>query len=173
MRIYLAGPMRGLPGLNFGSFHMYATRLRAEGHEVFSPAEVKLPQDNIREIFAVEMEWLCRKAEAVYLLPGWEKSKGANAERALAVALDLLVFQAPHPTANSSLSVLPASTISHSHLPKWLKSHLRDRSNTAPRGGIDQNQATRATPLFVIFLSVAAWIAGMGSAILLNLLGGH
>src|SRR5579872_2007966 len=91
MKIYLAGPMRGLPDLNFPEFHKYAAYLRSQGHEVFSPAEVRVPQDNIRAVFALEMDWLCREAEAIYLMPGWSRSRGASAERALAEALDLKV----------------------------------------------------------------------------------
>lgn len=37
---YLAGPMTGLPDLNFPTFHARAAELRALGHEVVNPAEL-------------------------------------------------------------------------------------------------------------------------------------
>ena len=39
-RIYIAGPMTGLPALNFPAFHAAASALRALGHQVVNPAEI-------------------------------------------------------------------------------------------------------------------------------------
>ncbi|WP_244886032.1 DUF4406 domain-containing protein [Pseudomonas marginalis] len=39
-RIYLSGPMTGLPGLNFAAFHAMTTNLCAVGHAVTNPAEI-------------------------------------------------------------------------------------------------------------------------------------
>ena len=39
-KIYIAGPMTGLPELNFPAFHAEAARLRAFGYEVINPAEI-------------------------------------------------------------------------------------------------------------------------------------
>lgn len=109
MRIYLAGPMRGIPNFNFPAFDYAAAKLRADGHDVFSPAErdrkaygddicdnptgdenkVSNPACTINDCMAVDTEWICRHAQAIALLPGWEKSSGANAELALAKALGL------------------------------------------------------------------------------------
>lgn len=38
-KIYLAGPMSGLPDLNYPAFHAAAAKLRAMGHVVLNPAE--------------------------------------------------------------------------------------------------------------------------------------
>lgn len=114
MKIYLAGPMRGIPQFNFPAFHISAAKLRAKGHEVFSPAErdirvhgeafSKSSADgdneraerehgfNLRDALADDLDWICHHADAVALMPGWGESKGANAERATAIALGLEII---------------------------------------------------------------------------------
>ena len=110
MKIYLAGPMRHIPNFNFPAFDFAAAKLRGEGHEVFSPAERDRQhhgtalEDNptgdeivaaekvgfsLRRALGDDTAWICSDADAVALLPGWEKSKGAVAEAALAMALGL------------------------------------------------------------------------------------
>lgn len=114
MKIYLAGPMRGYPEFNFPAFHAGAARLRAQGHEVFSPAErdierhvVDISKGNntgceleaasnhgfsLRDALADDLEYICRHADAIALMPGWHNSKGARAEHATASALGLEVI---------------------------------------------------------------------------------
>jgi hypothetical protein len=114
MKIYLAGPMRGIPQFNFPAFYRAAAKLRAEGHEVFSPAErdndvhgtdisvgntlgdetvaAREHGFNLRRALGDDVAWICAEADAIAMLPGWENSKGATAERAVAVALGLEVI---------------------------------------------------------------------------------
>lgn len=112
MRAYLAGPMRGIRDFNFPAFHAATARLRAAGHEVFNPAEkdeemhgpdisrsdtgnlndIKGRGFDLRATLAMDLDWICRHAEAVVLLPGWENSKGARAEMYVAQALGLQVL---------------------------------------------------------------------------------
>jgi len=115
-KIYLAGPMRGIPEFNFPLFNATAALLRADGYEVFNPAErdeanfgnianaqgdevVFAEQVNLsvmglrRKVFYEDMAWICLQADTVALLPGWEWSKGARAEKALAEALGLEVIE--------------------------------------------------------------------------------
>lgn len=47
MKIYLAGPMRGIPEFNFPAFHAMACRLRAEGNVVFNPAEKDIERHGV------------------------------------------------------------------------------------------------------------------------------
>lgn len=110
MKIYVAGPMRGIPDFNFPAFNEASARLRGEGHIVFNPAEKDIERNgdsfasstgdekaltngfDLRVALLEDLEWICKEAEAVAVLPGWENSKGANAEVATARALGLVVF---------------------------------------------------------------------------------
>ncbi len=112
-RIYLAGPMSNIPYFNFPAFFEAADKLKTDGHEVFNPAqsdvdnygdfwkncpkgsmdEIKVRNGgavpNYREFLRVDLNWILDNAEAIAFLPGWEKSKGVKAEKALAECLQL------------------------------------------------------------------------------------
>jgi uncharacterized protein DUF4406 len=117
LKIYLAGPMRGIKDFNFPAFFAAAAKLRATGHEVFNPAERDVEEfgaerlksetgsehevsQNLgfeglslaRKVFTYDTRYICTQADAVALLPGWENSKGAKAERALAEAIGLEII---------------------------------------------------------------------------------
>lgn len=88
MKIYLSGPMRGIPGDNYPSFHKYASKLRGQGHHVYNPAEEE-PGLTRRQYFYKDTAWICQEADAIAMMPAWELSLGAKAEWALALALNL------------------------------------------------------------------------------------
>lgn len=106
MKLYLAGPMTGIQYFNAPAFADAAFRLRLVGFEVFNPAEndiangIELGKFNgtenlsehgfsLRDILKQDLTWICDNAEGIAVLPGWEKSKGANTEVSLALALGL------------------------------------------------------------------------------------
>lgn len=99
MKIYLSGPMKGYPESNYPLFHRVASELRSEGHTVYNPAEFKHDGTRatfpLREAFADYCRFICLEAEAIVLLPGWERSKGATVEHALAENLGLTVIERP------------------------------------------------------------------------------
>lgn len=96
MRYYLSGPMTGLPELNYPAFVEATRYLRYLGHEVYSPAEWESRHNNgvfnLPIAFADYCYYICREADAVVVLPGWENSPGARAEVALAQAIRKPVF---------------------------------------------------------------------------------
>lgn len=104
MKIYLSGPMRGITDFNFPAFDEAAARLRAVGHDVFSPADhdreiiagtKRTVEDlTVRECMRADCAYICDEAEAIFVLPGWELSRGARAEVALAEALGLPIHDA-------------------------------------------------------------------------------
>ena len=102
MRIYIAGPMRGIPYYNFPAFDAMQALLEKDGVLCVNPANLdreigfeamELPPDtdwtaipdgfdfaacvdrDVREV---------RRCDAIMMLDGWEKSSGARAEKALA-----------------------------------------------------------------------------------------
>lgn len=114
LRVYLSGPMSGIPKFNAPAFHAAAAKLRDEGCEVFNPAEKDIERCgadffdrcpngskeeaaalgfNLRVALAEDLDWICRYADAIALLPGWQNSKGAYAEYITARALGLRAIE--------------------------------------------------------------------------------
>lgn len=117
MKLYLAGPMRGIPFFNFPAFKEAAAALRAKGHYVFNPAERDeeihgegLSEGNeegceakaviehgfsLRRALREDLAFICDEAEGIAVLPGWEGSRGCQAEMTVASALDLPIIFLP------------------------------------------------------------------------------
>lgn len=104
-KIYIAGPMSGLPEFNFPAFYEAEWALKELGYEVFNPAnkeqektldpEAFVTGDNVKAVaagfdFRECYTWDVTKvieADAIYMLPDWEQSPGARGEHAVAVAM--------------------------------------------------------------------------------------
>lgn len=92
---YLAGPMRGYPQFNFPTFLMAARSLKTRGLTVLSPAEKDIEAGfdptqpiegqgfDLHAAFVWDFNAVIRST-GIILLPGWEKSCGAKAERLVA-----------------------------------------------------------------------------------------
>jgi hypothetical protein len=95
-RCYLAGPMTGLPDLNFPTFHAAAAHFRAGGFDVVSPAEIN-PDPTMKwgDAMRADIPQLCT-CEVIAMLPGWEKSKGARLEHHIASELGMGVIYVNH-----------------------------------------------------------------------------
>ncbi|MES2262142.1 MAG: DUF4406 domain-containing protein [Pseudomonadota bacterium] len=90
-RTYIAGPMTGIPDLNFALFHAEAARLRALGFEAVNPAEINPDQGATWEAcMRADIAQLVT-CDTILLLPGWERSRGASLEHHIARALGMRV----------------------------------------------------------------------------------
>jgi len=111
MKVYLAGPMRGIPYFNFPAFHEAQALLAYHGFDVFNPArrdeEAGLVWSECPEGSEEEMERQCfdisaallediqyvmYEAEAVVLLDGWNESDGAVTEASVASMMGKKLF---------------------------------------------------------------------------------
>lgn len=99
-RIYLSGPMTGLPEFNFPAFHRAASILRAQGLEVQNPAEIN-PDGELpwAECMRADIKALC-DCDTLVLLPGWEKSSGAHLELHIAHRIGLQIDHMERLTAS-------------------------------------------------------------------------
>ncbi|GIU22191.1 DUF4406 domain-containing protein [Shewanella sp. MBTL60-007] len=91
-KVYIAGPMSGLPDCNRGAFHLAADVHRALGHIVLNPATLPagLAEHEYMQICTAML--MC--CDEIYLLDGWQQSDGAKAELAMAQKLDFkIVYQ--------------------------------------------------------------------------------
>jgi len=100
VKVYIAGPMSGIPAFNIPAFDEAARVLRDRGFDVVSPAEIDGPitrqvllasPEGSHDDLPQEESWsyylsrdFCILAddgiEAIVTLPGWEKSRGARLE---------------------------------------------------------------------------------------------
>lgn len=93
MKVYLSGPMTGLPDYNYPAFNAAAAKLRALGFDVDNPAEHHGgAQDLDRAVYMRSDIESLLKVHAVALLPGWGNSKGATLEVNIARELGLRIF---------------------------------------------------------------------------------
>ena len=88
-RWYVAGPMTGIPELNFPEFHKHTATLRESGFHVENPAEIcPDPTAKWEDCMRADIAKLVT-CDAILLLPGWEKSRGASLEAHIAQSLGL------------------------------------------------------------------------------------
>ena len=98
MKLYLAGPMRGTTDLNHPLFDEWEQKLTDDGHVVVSPARLsralkKTASDpeSMRAVLLIDLAVISR-CDAIGALPGWERSNGATAEVAFALAIGINIY---------------------------------------------------------------------------------
>lgn len=133
-KLYLAGPMTGIPQFNFPAFFAAAEILRDNGHVVASPAEMdiqevgdgalrsedgKLAADGTAadtgytfgDFLSRDVKLVADAVDAVACLPGWQKSKGARLEVYVALICDKPVY-AYTPQTAGCLTEIPFESAS-------------------------------------------------------------
>lgn len=108
--VYVAGPIESVGGnMNEPLFDYVTEKLRAKGCFVMNPWELTRElvgsreqlqamgkaerKENRKGLLAKELKWIIDNADHVVMLPGWEKSPGATAERATALAMGIPVHE--------------------------------------------------------------------------------
>jgi hypothetical protein len=85
MRLYLAGPMTGVPDKNRAEFFQVETHLRDLGYDVLNPHRI----DELHNPTGAPREWdwymrhtltMMFACKGVATLPGWRWSRGASLE---------------------------------------------------------------------------------------------
>ena len=94
IRLYIAGPMTGLPALNFPAFHAAAAHYRARGYEVINPAEINPDPTTDRAVCMRKDIAQLLTCHEIALLPGWQNSPGAKLERDIALQIGIKVQEA-------------------------------------------------------------------------------
>lgn len=92
--IYIAGPMTGYKDYNFAAFDKARDKLNAEGWTVVSPADLDrengfdalkgdsteiVTKEFMKRAMRADLDAL-QRVDAIYMLTGWQDSKGATAE---------------------------------------------------------------------------------------------
>jgi len=89
MRVYLSGKITGLPDLQVrAQFARSAERLQKAGFETVNPMELDHTHDQFWESYMrVDLQSMLT-CDAIYMMPGWEHSRGAKLEYELAKELN-------------------------------------------------------------------------------------
>lgn len=93
-KVYISGPITGLPMCEVkDNFMKVEKEIKDFGHKPINPLKVSpfSTRKTYKDYLIDDIEALIR-CDAIYLMPGWKKSKGANLEFVIAKELGLDIF---------------------------------------------------------------------------------
>lgn len=116
MKLYIAGPMSGIPQFNYPAFNNAAKALRQAGYDVRNPTEMDDKEtqraalaspdgrftngmvggETWGDLLSRDVKVVADEVDGVCLLSGWEKSRGARLEAYVAVNVGKPVFYLIH-----------------------------------------------------------------------------
>ena len=94
MKIYISGPITNVLDYKekFDQAEQYL-KLTYPNAEIINPTMIVLPKSCTHEDYMNIDFMLLDLADAIYMLKGWDLSKGACMERGYAVAKDLIILE--------------------------------------------------------------------------------
>lgn len=97
MLYYISGkitaPTREEELKNMEVFFKTEADLIARGFEVFNPARLEVDGKSWEWYLARDMKWIYENRPALYMLTGWQESRGARLEYQLALLLHLCIVE--------------------------------------------------------------------------------
>lgn len=114
LKLYIAGPMSGIPQFNFPAFIAAGETLREQGYETVNPAEMDLEDDansamesedgvfdsdgttggkTWGDFLMRDVKLIADEVDGVCLLNGWHNSRGARLEAFVALQLQKPVYE--------------------------------------------------------------------------------
>jgi hypothetical protein len=97
--VYISGPVTGIPEYNFPAFKLAESYLRKQGYRTINPADIargvfeRIEKPQWKDFMRVDLKYLI-KCDAIYMLVGWKKSRGARIEHFIAKILEMeIVYQ--------------------------------------------------------------------------------
>ena len=93
-RVYISGPMTGMPNFNFPAFNAEAARLRELGYDVVNPVDINPDTATpYNECLRNDLKALL-DCDTIAMLDGWMNSNGAHLEMHIAHRVGIRVVEA-------------------------------------------------------------------------------